>query len=318
MKKILTVLVVLVLVAALGVTLFLLAARPAQRPPSTEKIEITPARVERGKYLAHHVLDCVGCHGRRDWTLYAAPLKGQPGVGGECLTKEQGAPGLLCSTNITPDPETGLGEWTDGEILRAIREGVGRRGNALFPLMPSDDYRFISDEDARSIVAYLRTMKPVRNAPPRTDLDFPVSYYVNKMPKPLDGPVPEPDRSDPVRYGEYLTEIAGCKFCHSTMDQNHGYLPGKLFAGDHKIRGQWGLAIGTNLTPHETGIGNLSKEQFIGIFRSFSDPSQAAPLNGGKNTPMPWYAYAGMTDEDLGAIYDYLRTLPPVASTPPG
>lgn len=314
MKKILAVLLGLVLVVIAGLGIYMAAYRPDQRPASPERVEITPARVERGRYLVHHVTDCFGCHADRDWTRYAGPVQGTPGAGGGCLTAEMGAPGLVCAPNITPDRETGIGAWTDGEILRALREGVGRDGDALFPLMPYEEYRRMSDEDARAVVAYLRTVKPVRSAPPRTSLDFPVGFFIKMVPRPLDGPVPEPARNDSVRYGEYLADVAGCKFCHSPVDSKHQLIPGRLMSGGHPLQGPWGMVSTSNLTPHETGMGSRSRLEFIALFRSFADQAAVAVDSGeaGRNTPMPWYAYAGMTDADLGAIYDYLHSLPPV------
>lgn len=319
MKKIIRVLLVLALLLIAGLAVYMATFEPARRPAPDEKVEITPARVERGRYLAHHVTDCFGCHADRDWTRYAGPVKGRPGVGGGCLTAQMGAPGLVCAPNITPDVDTGLGSWTDGEILRATREGIGRDGEALFPLMPYEEFRRMSDEDARSIVAYLRTVEPVRSSPPRTNLDFPVGFFIKMVPKPLDGPVPEPDRTDTVRHGEYLADIAGCKFCHSPVDRKQRVIPGRLLSGGHTFRGPWGEVSAPNLTAHETGLGDRSQRsrlEFIAIFRSFSDPMTVAARVGdgkdGRNTPMPWYAYAGMTDADLGAIYDYLHSLPPV------
>lgn len=312
MKKALVVLLVLVVVVvAGGAVLYQVLSRPAQRPPSEEKVEITPARVQRGEYLAKNVAACFACHAQPDWTRYAGPPQGPPGAGGDCL-QGPGIPGAICTPNITPDKETGIGSWTDGEILRAMREGVDRDGNTLFPLMPYEEYSKMSDEDAKAIVAYLRSMPAVRYEAPRTDLDFPIKYFMRQVPKPLDGPVGEPNRSDPVQYGKYLTDIGICKFCHSPVDLKHEYIPGKEFSGGHPLVGQWGRVVSANLTPHETGIGNRTKAEFIGVFRGFSDPSTAPKVKDGHNTGMPWWAYSGMTDEDLGAIYDYLRSLPPV------
>ncbi|MES1245511.1 MAG: cytochrome C [Acidobacteriota bacterium] len=311
MKKILGVVLALVVLGVAGVALYVTLSKPAQRPASTETVEITPARVQRGEYLAKHVAACFACHAKPDWTRYAGPPQGPPGAGGDCL-QGKGIPGAICSANITPDKETGLGDWTDGEILRAMREGVDRDGKALFPLMPYEEYSRMSDEDAKAIVAYLRSMPAVSYEAPQTHLDFPVGHFIKQVPKPLSGPVAEPDRSDPVRYGDYLTNIGACKFCHSPVDQKHQLIPGKLFSGGHMLFGQWGLVRSANLTSHETGLGNRSKAEFIGLFRAFSDPATAPKVQDGHNTGMPWWAYSGMSDEDLGAIYDYLRSLPPV------
>src|SRR5216110_697497 len=98
--------------------------------------------------------------------LFGGPVVSAHNAGSACIGPEQGAPGKICFPNLTPDPETGLGAWTDGEILRAIREGVSRDGRALFPMMPYTEFRALSDEDTRAIVAYLRTMPAVKNAVP--------------------------------------------------------------------------------------------------------------------------------------------------------
>ncbi len=312
MKKALSVLAALAVVLTLaGFIAYNVMSRPAQRPASTEKVEITPERVQRGEYLAKHVAVCFACHSQHDWSRYAGPISGPPGAGGDCLTRAQGAPGPICTSNITPDRETGIGDWTDGEILRAMREGVDREGKTLFPMMPYEEYRKMSDEDAKAIVAYLRSMPAVRYEAPETDLDFPIRFFMKGVPKPLDGPVPEPDRSDPVKYGKYLTDISVCMFCHTPVDGTHQPIQDKLFAGGHPLLGQWGVVSSANLTSHPTGMGNRTKEEFIAVFRSFSDPSKAPVVKDGKGTGMPWYDLAGMSDEDLGAIYDYLRSLPP-------
>ena len=316
MKKLLLVLGGIVVLAIAALAVFAATYKPAQRPAPAERIEATPARLARGRYLVNHVVDCFGCHSNHDYTRYAGPLNGPEGAGADvCLTEEHGVPGEICFPNITPDRETGIGGWTDGEVLRAVREGVGRDGNALFPMMPYMDYRALSDEDARAIVAYLRTVPAVRHEVRRTDIQFPVSFFIKTAPKPLEGPVPEPDRADSVRYGEYLATVGGCKFCHTPLDDKNQPIPSRAFAGGQEIRGPWGTVRSSNLTPHETGLGLRTKAEFIGVFRSFQNvEAVAVPVPENRNTAMPWFAYAGMTDEDLGALYDYLRTLKPVES----
>lgn len=293
----------LLLLLALVVVVMAVAFAWAKLPTRTRAIAgpppgNDPALVEQGRYLAL-IGDCTACHTRPG---------GKPFAGGLPVASPIGT---IFSTNITPDRETGIGEWTDGEILRAIREGVDRKGRTLFPMMPYEEYRKMSDEDAKAIVAYLRSMPPVRFDAPRTDLDFPIRFFMKGVPKPLDGPVPEVDRNDPVKYGKYLTDISVCMFCHSPVDAQHQPIQDKLFAGGHPLLGQWGVVRSANLTFHPTGLGNRTKEEFIAVFRSFSDPSKAPVVKNNEGTGMPWYDLAGMSDEDLGAIYDYLRSLPP-------
>ncbi len=285
---------------------------PAQRAAPELTIERTAERVERGRYLVENVTGCAQCHSDRDWTLYGGPAKPEKRLGGgRCFNGR--FPGTMCVPNLTPDEATGLGSWSDGEILRALREGVDRDGRALFPMMPYHVYRHLSDGDAVAIVAYLRTLEPIDNPQPATDIEFPVSFFIKKIPEPLTAPVEAPDPADTVRHGELLAKVAGCEFCHTPMDERHQPLPGMAFAGGHKHRGPFGAVHAPNLTPHATGMGARSREEFIGIFKAFTgagyEPIEATPEN---NTPMPWAEYAQMTGDDLGAIYDYLQTVAPV------
>src|SRR5258706_4060086 len=137
-------LVVLALVA--GALVWLTLKKPAAHPPTAEKIEATPARLARGEYLVEHVSDCMGCHSDQLLT-FSIPVKpGTEGEGGYIFDKKVGFPGVVAAQNITPDPDTGLGKWTDGEILRALREGVDKNGDALFPMMPYEHLRSLGDE----------------------------------------------------------------------------------------------------------------------------------------------------------------------------
>lgn len=292
--------------------LYMALKRPESRAPVAESIELTAARTKRGEYLVKHVTACLGCHSKRDWNQYGAPIVGHPGAGGSCLSEKWGMPGLVCPPNITPDKSTGLGSWTDGEIMRAIREGVDRHGEALFPLMPYTAYRHLSDEDTRAITAYLRTLKRRAGEVGKTDVDFPVSFFIKLVPQPLTGPVKAPPRGETAAYGEYLATVAGCDACHTPTDDQKNPILDKRFAGGYEFRSPFGLVRSPNITPHETGIKSWSKATFIQRFHAFKDKKARVEVHPGKNTPMPWLEYAGMTAEDLGAIYTYLRTLPAV------
>ena len=302
-----------IIVLAGGGFAYLSAMSPKQRPASTSAIERTPARVERGRYLAENVLDCVnGCHTKRDFRRFGGPVVTDiVGAGAPCMAGDT-MPGRICPSNITPDREHGIGAWTDGEIMRVIREGVTRDGRATF-LMPFVDYAAMSDEDTGSVVVYLRTLRPSSAPDEPSRIDFPINIVMKFLPKPLDGPVPEPNHSDPVAYGRYLTTIAGCRNCHTPVDDHHSPLPGMDFAGGQEFAGDWGRVRSTNLTPDVSGtIHTMSREAFIARFKAFADPVAAVPVPDGQNTVMAWLAYARMTDEDLGAIYDYLKTVRPI------
>ncbi len=321
MKTLLKVLggMVLVVVALIaGLLAWLSMKKPAARPPSAEKIEATPARLARGKYLVENVTSCLDCHSDH-LSGFAFPVKpGSEGQGGYVFDKNIGFPGVVAAQNITPDPETGLGKWTDGEVLRAIREGVDRNGDALFPMMPYQHYRYMSDEDAKSIVVYIRTLKPIRNQVPAKHLDFPVNLIAKFIPKPIDGPVFAPDpKTNHLEYGHYLARIGGCYECHTPHDDKGGLDSSRPFAGGWVMKGPWGRVVTANLTPaSHTFMGQATKEQFIGRFHAFAgfDVSTAPTPPPGRNTVMPWVAFARMTDEDLGAIYDYLKTVKPDAA----
>jgi len=310
LKRVALVLASLILIAIIAGASFILTFKPAQRPASTERIEPTPERLARGAYLAAGPLNCISCHSDRDQNRYGRPVIGPPGAGGVCITKEFGFDGFVCPPNLTPDKETGLGNWSDGEILRAFREGIARDGHGLAPACPYADTRELSDEDARSVVVYLRSLQPVRNRVQERHISFPMSFFIKLVPKPLAGPVATPDPADSVATGKYLATVSHCKFCHTPVNERYQPLPGMMFAGGMEHKGPWGVIRSPNLTPHATGIAQWKRENFIGIFRAFSGELRATDPQ--HNTAMPWPDLTKMTDADLGAIYDYLRTVPPV------
>ena len=134
MKKFLKVLafLVLALIVLAGAGLAYLSVRkPDIAPPSTVRIDSTPERIARGKYIAL-VAGCEGCHSQSDSTRFGFPKLDDGHYAGFEFTKEMGMPGLVVAANLTPDPETGIGNWTDGEKIRAIREGIDKDGNVLF------------------------------------------------------------------------------------------------------------------------------------------------------------------------------------------
>ena len=178
-------------------------------------------------------------------------------------------------------------------------------------MMPYKSFKDMSDRDAGAVVAYLRTLQPIAGKHP-SDISFPVSRFINFAPQPLDGPVPEPDRTDSVKHGEYLVTIGGCRNCH-TMHEKGEPVEGFDLAGGQEFKGEGMIDIrSANITPDKTtGIGGWTREAFIARFKAF-EGIEAPKVEWNQNTLMPWIDYAGMTEEDLGAIYDYLQTVPPV------
>src|SRR6202521_2023922 len=160
---------------------------PRARPLTSRHFDSTPQRLERGRYLFTSQTGCSGCHSLHDWSAHDAPiLPGGEGAGQVMWFK--GLPGRIVAPNITPDPDTGAGKWTDDQLARAIREGIGHDGRALFPMMPYENFRSLPDEDLASLVVYLRSLPAVRNPLPNTEIIFPVKYLIRSVPEPLTVP----------------------------------------------------------------------------------------------------------------------------------
>ena len=302
---------VLVVLVAAGVTY--MEVRPAKQRPidPTKKFEATPARLERGKYIATAQTGCFLCHSEHDWTTHGAPeLPGMRGAGWDVPYAENKMPGKVFASNITPDPETGIGAVPDDAVARAIREGVGRDGRALF-MMPWQNYSQLSDEDVASLVVYLRSLAPVKKQRARTEIDVPVRWILKLMTKPITGPVPEPDVSTPVARGKYLSVIGECEGCHTPVNERHEPLPGMAFAGGQEFRGPFGVRKSSNITPHASGISHYNEELFVRTMRTGN-------IGGRRlSSLMPWQYVRNLTDEDLRALWAYLQTVKPVANDVP-
>ncbi|MFN0157571.1 MAG: cytochrome C [Bacteroidota bacterium] len=288
---------------------------PDVQPAPVITVERTPERIERGRYLANSVTVCIDCHATRDWSKFGGPIiAGTEGKGGEVFSEELGGvPGELYSSNITP---AGIPDYTDGELLRTFTTGVTKHNRALFPLMPYHAYNNLTQEDAYSIVAYIRSLPPIENKVEESRLNFPLNFIVNTMPLNSYQPKPEPDHSNGIEYGRYLTTIAGCAGCHTPAVKGEP-VPGMDLAGGFEFVFPGGTIRSLNITPDvETGIGKLTREDFIARFKAFaSEESKNVSVTPNEfNTPMPWFMYAQMTDHDLGSIYEYLRTLKPVTN----
>ena len=301
-----------VLVGIGGVLAYVKFGLPNVGPPPAITVKATPAQIERGRYLANHVNVCMDCHSTRDWSRYAGPLvPGTMGKGGERFGPEMGFPGVFYSRNITP---AGIGHWTDGELFRAITAGVDRDGGALFPVMPHPSYGRMDTEDVKSIIAYVRTLQPIENKTPAHAIDFPMNFILNTIPQ-QPNPQPRPDTTDALAQGRYLVNAASCNDCHTKREKGSP-IAGMEFAGGMEFAMPDGIVRSANITPDpETGLGRWTKEAFIARFKAH-DPTRGntppAVKPGEKQTLMPWIMYAGMTENDLGAIYTYLQTLKPV------
>jgi len=191
--------------------------------------------LERGTYLMESIVACGNCHTPK------GPDGEIPGMELAGMAPFEKTPGFDANApNITPDPETGIGNWTDEQIIASIREGKRPDGSIIGPPMPIGLYRDISDNDVKAIVAYLRNVKPVKN-------EIPPSVYRIPLP-PAYGPpvvsVPEPDRNDPIAYGAYLAGPAGhCVECHSPLTPKGADLANNLGAGGFEFHGPWGVSV---------------------------------------------------------------------------
>lgn len=308
MKKLLKIigyLILFVLVLLLGGLTFMFVKFPKKEAPENVKVEITPERLERGDYLVNHVVGCLACHSMRDETTYTAPpVPGMEGAG-SVFVEDPGL-GRVTASNITP---AALSGWTDGEIIRAMTSGISRDGRPLFAIMPYQRFSHLTQQDGYAIVAYIRSLKPVKHDIPPTELKFPLNLIVRTMPEPGHFKTSEGDR------GEYLTTVGHCVFCHTPVDEHEKSIESMKFAGGHDFGKPGHPVRSVNITPDpETGIGNWTKDQFITKFKRFDSPDarNIRVEKGQPNTVMPWFEFSGMTEEDLGAIYDYLMKQKPV------
>ncbi len=275
------------------------------------EVEITPERVLRGEYLANHVMVCMDCHSVRDWSLYSGPItQGSYGAGGDEFTKEMGFPGNFYASNITPFH---LSEWTDGEIYRAVTSGVNKNGDPLFPIMPYHSYGKADTEDIYSVIAYIRSLQPIIKEVPESEPDFPFSMIMHMIPREAQ-PGKIPSKSDKEKYGEYLATVAACADCHTPFEKGRP-VEGMQFAGGREFELPFYTIRAPNITPDKaTGIGSWTKYVFVKRFQSYDSIHELAKVDFPKefNTLMPWNMYGGMKQDDLEAIYTYLRSLDPI------
>lgn len=308
-KVLIAIVGVVVLVAITGLA-YVKFALPNVGLAPVMKISPTSARIDHGRYLANHVALCVDCHSTRDYSKLTGPMvAGTEGKGGEGFLREQGFPGNFYAPNLTPDH---LGNWTDGEIYRAITTGVSRDGHALFPVMPYKNFAQMPPEDIKDIIAYLRSLPSIRHDVPASEPDFPMNFIINTIPTPSQGGK-RPAPTDAIAYGRYVTTFASCAECHTQRDAQGNPVPGMDFAGGSSFPLPTGTVYSANITPAKSGIGSWTRDAFIARFKAYADGKIQPDVHEGEhNSVMPWTMYAGMSEQDLGAIYDYLHTLKPV------
>lgn len=275
---------------------------------STTAIAADEALLERGSYLVETITACGNCHSPKD-PQTGDVIDGMDYAGSFMIREENFT---AYAPNITMDVETGIGGWTDEEIITAIRDGFRPNGTLVRPPMPVPFYRGISDYDARAIVAYLRTLNPVRNkvAEPEYRMALPQNYG------PPVGVVPEVSKDDPIVYGKYVTHTLGhCTGCHTPRDKgkldfSRTNLGGRIF---DNIYGLGFVAVSMNITPHPiAGIGEWNDAE---VKRAITDGVSRNGRSLARVMGFPYYA--NLNDEDLDAIVTYLRSLPPLNAADP-
>lgn len=308
MRKILAGLAV-VLVLVVAVLAIYVASRQNlkfERPLPAVAASADTAVIARGHYVVRVLAGCAACHGD--------PKQMERNQAGEDVPLSGGfefaiPPGRIYVRNLTSDPETGIGRFSDGEIARALRNGVGHDGRALLPFM---EMQGLSDEDLVAVVSYLRTQPPVRNEVPAHRFNL-LGQIVKAtvLANPV-GPKETPPHANPqgatVENGRYLAEsVSNCWACHTQRDMKTGALVGPRFGG---------ATMPDDLNPKRTWAPpNLTSDPTTGRLAQFSEDEFVARFRAGRvipGSPMPWQGLGRMSEDDLRAIYRYLKTLPPV------
>ena len=247
--------------------------------------------LERGAYLMKGPVACGQCH--------TNPAPGSPELGGGRRFAELAYTAV--AANLTPDPETGLANWTDADLVNGIRNGKRPRGSTIGPPMPIKSYMGMSDDDVKAIVAYIRSVKPAVNKTARSGYRIPLPESYG----PVVTSVAAVADTDPVKYGQYIAHaLAACMECHSKPLEGGGVdMAGGLGAGGAQVRGPAGVALAPNITPG--GIAHYSDDDLRKVITTGVRP------DGSKlSAAMPYAWYANMTAKDVSAVVAYLRTLP--------
>ena len=299
-----TAITILSLVIIFVIVVFSLQNKKFEAPFPDLHATTDSATIARGKYLAYGPAHCSGCH---------TPAAEQEKVmNGEELPFKGGLEfklpiGTLYSKNITPDDETGIGKVPDSVLARSLRYGVARDGRALFDFMP---FHNLSDADLIAVLSFLRAQPAVKNEVPDNSLNFVGKAVKAFLIKPV-GPEGEVSKSvtqdTTAEYAKYLVHyVTNCKGCHTNRSLMTRAYTGPEFAGGLKLEALDGsYCVTPNITPDkETGrITSWTQEQFIARFRT--------PI-AIKTADMPWDQFRKMSDDDLKAIYNYLKSLSPV------
>lgn len=281
------------------------------------------AQIARGKYLANGIARCFGCHSPLSNADPALPIPATLGSGDQWLDGklQVGAP------NITPDPATGLGRWTDQQIVRAIREGIGLSGQRL-STHPANHYSVMTDGDAAAIAAYLRSLRPIRRVLPRS---APAGRQHESV-QPMTTPAQPGALRTPVDRGRYLAQLGECIGCHTPAKADGSPLRALTFGGGRRFfvekgignevssfdptftspaasaaPARAGIVASRNLTQDPSGIPYYTEAIFIQTIRT----GKVAGVRS-LSAAMPWVFFRTMADADLADVFAYLRSVQPV------
>jgi cytochrome c553 len=311
-KRTILILTAVVTVAIAAVSMTSCAGAKARPTDPDLVIDKTPERVERGQYLVDNVLMCGVCHTSRDT---AAEFMWDPEstdgylAGGARFVEE----GMFSAVipNITQDPKHGIGAWSDDEIFRAVFEGFGRDGQEMSMFMDPYDREALTDEDKKSVVAYLRTVPAVANpVKGEFEMSFLASVLFGLMmpePPPVDASA-HPAAADKMKRGEGIARAAACIGCHSQGDEEGNYLGGTAEGGHaYPIPGV-GQIYARNISSHaEHGVGRYSHDELKNAMLTGTrlDGKRMAP-------PMSlWIPHiSALDDEDMDALIAFIKAAP--------
>jgi mono/diheme cytochrome c family protein len=261
----------------------------------------------RGEYIVRNVSVCGHCHAADPKRDADGPLSGG-------MEFRDWRIGTARAANLTPDAATGLGTWSEAEIVRALRNGQSKDGRLLAPVMPYEWFHQMSDRDAFAVARYLKSLPPVRHPVSQSpNFWFQLGKALFLSPKPPASPS-APTPGPTAEYGGYLAQHVGlCADCHTPRSGIRS-APDKsrLFAGAADPPAGF-PANPSNLTPdNATGIGQWSEADFLRTLRTGVNPRGVS-----LHPFMPWREIRRMSDDDLRAIYRYLRTLRPIGNEVP-
>ena len=253
--------------------------------------------VKRGDYLVNSIMTCGNCHTPKG---PPAAIAGKDFSGG--LSWDE-PPFKVTAPNITQDKETGIGAWTDAQIVTLLRTGKRPNGVQIAEVMPTAFYGIITDSDMTAIVAYLRTIKPVANKVPDPIYKMQIPHV--QFPG-SEKPWTETMMNDPVKKGFYLATIGHCMECHTPMGPRGREWTTKLGAGGFDFPGPWGVSTSRNISSSKTkGLGAWTDTE-IKTAVTTGKSKDGSPLK----PPMGFALYAHMTGDDLDEVVAYLRTVP--------